>query len=55
MAAINGRDFVTPDDIKKVASAVLCHRIMLHSGTRNGRLTPIKVVQQIIETIEIPR
>jgi MoxR-like ATPase len=55
MAAINGRDFVTPDDIKKVASAVLSHRIMLTPEREMEGLTPIKVVQQIIETIEIPR
>ena len=55
MAAINGRDFVTPDDIKKVASAVLSHRIMLTPEREMEGLTPINVVQQIIETIEIPR
>jgi MoxR-like ATPase len=55
MAAINGRDFVTPDDIKRVASAVLSHRIMLTPEREMEGLTPIKVVQQIIETIEIPR
>jgi MoxR-like ATPase len=55
MAAINGRDFVTPDDIKKVASAVLSHRIMLTPEREMEGLTPMKVVQQIIETIEIPR
>ncbi len=55
MAAISGRDFVTPDDIKKVASAVLCHRIMLTPEREMEGLTPAKVIQQIIETIEIPR
>lgn len=55
MAAINSRDFVTPDDIKKVASAVLSHRILLTPEREMEGLTPIKVVQQIIETIEIPR
>jgi MoxR-like ATPase len=55
MAAINGRDFVTPDDIKKVASAVLSHRIMLTPEREMEGLTPVKVIQQIIETIEIPR
>lgn len=55
MAAINGRDFVTPDDIQKVASAVLSHRIMLTPEREMEGLTNAKVVQQIIETIEIPR
>ncbi|GHC53393.1 AAA family ATPase [Ulvibacter litoralis] len=55
MAAINGRDFVTPDDIKKVASAVLSHRIILTPEREMEGLTPSKVVQQIIETLEVPR
>lgn len=55
MAAINGRDFVTPDDIKKVAAAILGHRIILTPEREMEGLTPDKVVQQIIETMEIPR
>lgn len=55
MAAINGRDFVTPDDIKKVTPAVLSHRIILTPEREMEGITPSKVVQQIIETIEVPR
>ncbi|MDX1327915.1 MAG: MoxR family ATPase [Arenibacter sp.] len=55
MAAINGRDFVTPDDIKKVAIAVLGHRIILTPEREMEGLTPDKVITQIIETMEIPR
>ncbi|MFC7357605.1 AAA family ATPase [Jejudonia soesokkakensis] len=55
MAAINGRDFVTPDDIKKIAPAVLGHRILLTPEREMEGITPDRVVQQIIETIEIPR
>lgn len=55
MAAINGRDFVTPDDIKKVAPAILGHRIILTPEREMEGLTPDKVVLQIIETMEIPR
>ena len=55
LAAINGRDFVTPDDIKKVAPSVLRHRIMLTPEREMEGITADKVVQQIIETIEIPR
>ncbi len=55
MAAINGRDFVTPDDIKKVASAVLRHRIILTPEREMEGFTAEKAVTQIIETIEIPR
>lgn len=55
MAAINGRDFVTPDDIKKVAPAILGHRIILTPEREMEGLTPDRVVLQIIETMEIPR
>ncbi|WP_313113144.1 AAA family ATPase [Aequorivita sediminis] len=55
LAAINGRDFVTPDDIKKIAPSVLRHRIMLTPEREMEGITADKVLQQIIETIEIPR
>ncbi|HLT50654.1 MAG TPA: MoxR family ATPase, partial [Arenibacter sp.] len=55
MAAINGRDFVTPDDIKKVAPAILGHRIILTPEREMEGFTPDRVVLQIIEAMEIPR
>lgn len=55
LAAINGRDFVTPDDIKKIVPSVLRHRIMLTPEREMEGITADRVVQQIIETIEIPR
>lgn len=55
LAAMNGRDFVTPDDIKKITPSVLRHRIMLTPEREMEGVTADKVVQQIIETIEIPR
>lgn len=54
-AAIQGRDFVTPDDIKKVASPVLRHRIIVSPEREMEGFTADKVIQQIIETLEIPR
>ncbi|NKI26345.1 MoxR family ATPase [Arenibacter sp. 6A1] len=55
MAAINGRDFVTPDDIKKVAVPILGHRILLTPEREMEGFTTDKVVKQILETIEVPR
>ncbi|WP_025740111.1 AAA family ATPase [Aquimarina pacifica] len=55
LAAINGRDFVTPDDIKKIAPSVLRHRIILTPEREMEGFTTEKAVTQIIETIEIPR
>ncbi len=54
-AAMQGRDFVTPDDIKKVISPVLRHRIIVTPEREMEGFTADKVIQQIIETIEIPR
>jgi MoxR-like ATPase len=54
-AAIQGRDFVTPDDIKKVTSPVLRHRIIVSPEREMEGFTADKVIQQIIETLEIPR
>ena len=55
LAAINGRDFVTPDDIKKVAIPILGHRVLLTPEREMEGFTPDKVIKQILETIEIPR
>lgn len=55
MAAMKGRDFITPDDIIGVAPAVLRHRIMLTPEKEMEGVTPDEVVAQIIQKIEIPR
>lgn len=55
LAAIRGRDFVTPDDIVWVAPAVLRHRIMLTPDKEMEGITPDEVVKQIIQKIEVPR
>jgi len=55
LAAIRGRDFVTPDDIKKVAAPILAHRIILTPEREMEGFTSDKVVQMIIEGIEVPR
>ncbi|WP_334113951.1 AAA family ATPase [Paucihalobacter sp.] len=54
-AAINGRDFVTPDDIKRCTKAILKHRLVLTPEREMEAFTVDKVVDQILETIEIPR
>jgi MoxR-like ATPase len=54
MAAIRGRDFVQPDDIKRLASPVLAHRIILKPESRLRRITPEKVVDEILSEIAIP-
>lgn len=55
IAAMNGRDFITPDDLIYVTPAVLRHRIMLSPDKELEGVTPDEVVQQIIQKLEIPR
>lgn len=55
LAAIQGRDFITPDDIKKVAEPILCHRIILTPEREMEGFTAEKIVQQIVDSIEVPR
>jgi MoxR-like ATPase len=55
VAAMQGRDFVTPEDIIKVAAPVLAHRIMLTPDKEMEGLSAADIVAQIIQKIEIPR
>lgn len=54
-AAIMGRDFVTPDDIKYIAKAVMRHRIILTPEREMEGFTADRAVAQLLESIEIPR
>ncbi len=54
-AAINGRDFVTPEDIKNVSVPVLQHRIIVTPEREMEGMTSKQIINQIIQTIEIPR
>ncbi len=55
LAAIKGRDFITPDDIIFIAPPVLRHRIMLTPDKEMEGVTPDEIVTQIIQKIEVPR
>jgi len=54
-AAVSGRDFVTPDDIKAMAGAVLEHRIILRPEFEIEGLGGAEVIQQILQQIAVPR
>jgi MoxR-like ATPase len=54
-AAIRGRDFVTPEDIKEAAIPVLQHRVIVTPEREMEGLTSIEIIKQIIEAIEVPR
>ncbi len=55
IAAMNGRDFVTPDDIKTVAYPVLNHRIILMPEREMEGITAKDVINDIVKKIEVPR
>jgi len=54
-AALNGRDFVTPDDVKKSMYPVLRHRIILTPEREMEGMTTDKVIEMIIQSVEVPR
>jgi MoxR-like ATPase len=54
-AAIKGRDFVTPEDIKEMALPVLRHRIILTPEKEMEGLTPDDLIDSILKAIEVPR
>jgi len=55
IAAIRGRDFVTPDDIRHVTYPVLNHRVILTPEREMEGYRPRDVIQAIVEKIEVPR
>ena len=54
-AAIRGRDFVTPEDIKEAAIPVLQHRVIVTPEREMEGITSIEIIKQILENVEIPR
>ncbi|HEU4552809.1 MAG TPA: MoxR family ATPase [Chitinophaga sp.] len=55
VAAMNDRDFVTPDDIVSMLPHVLRHRIMLTPEREMEGITTDEVIAQIIKAVEVPR
>ncbi len=55
MAAIRGRDFITPEDIREVTLPVMQHRIILTPEREMEGIKPADVIREIIQKIEVPR
>ena len=53
-ALLNGRDFVTPEDVRFVAPSVLRHRIILNYEGKAKEIRTGKIVEDILNTIDIP-
>lgn len=55
VAMMSGRDYIIPDDVQYIARDVICHRIILSPDAEISGLTTQKVVDTIIQQIEVPR
>jgi MoxR-like ATPase len=54
LAAMGGRDFVIPDDVKRMVQPVLAHRVILRPESRLRRRTPTAVVHEIVQDARVP-
>ena len=54
MAAIDGRSYVLPDDIKRAAPYVLCHRLILKTSERIKKDGAREIIEQILKNITVP-
>jgi MoxR-like ATPase len=55
LAAMRGRDFVTPDDVRDIAHPALRHRILLRSEAEIEGVTPDSILDEIVTSVEVPR
>lgn len=53
-AAIEGRDFVIPDDVKRLAPFVLTHRLMVNPQTRLRGRQPQEIILDVVNTVPVP-
>ena len=53
-AGISGRDFVTPDDVKKLAVPALAHRIIVGPAARIRDVSPDDVIDRVLKTVTVP-
>ena len=54
LAAIRGHAFITPDDVKRLAPAVLGHRIILKPESRLRKVTPRGVIDELLDSVPVP-
>jgi len=54
LAFLRGRNYVLPDDIKKMASFVLSHRVIVSPASRLREISSSKIIEEILESIPVP-
>ncbi|NOK21560.1 AAA family ATPase [Corallococcus carmarthensis] len=55
LAALRGRDFVTPDDVRFLVGPVLRHRLLLSPDAELDGATPADVLREVVQGVEVPR
>jgi MoxR-like ATPase len=55
LARVSGRDFVTPDDVARLAPSVLTHRILIRPEAELERYTPAEAVRAALDDVDVPR
>jgi MoxR-like ATPase len=55
VAAMDGRDFVLPDDVKRVAPAVLRHRLIMRAEAELEGVTPDQVIADVLASVPVPK
>ncbi|MBL8917736.1 MAG: MoxR family ATPase [Myxococcaceae bacterium] len=55
LAALRGRSFVTPDDVRYLAGPVLKHRLLLSPDAELDGATPGEVLREVVNSVEVPR
>jgi MoxR-like ATPase len=53
-AALNGRDYVLPDDVKILAPNVLSHRVVVSPAARLTDVSAVKIVREILDSLAVP-
>jgi len=54
LAALEGRDFVVPDDLKRAAVPVLSHRVTVRTEARLGGLSAVSVIEELLGRVPVP-
>ena len=53
-AAISGREFVTPDDVKRLAIPVLAHRLLMQGDSGRGHTAAESLLQRLLHEVPVP-
>jgi MoxR-like ATPase len=54
-AWLNGRDFVTPDDVKALATATLNHRLQVRTEAQLDGTSAAAIIANVVATLPVPR